>query len=430
MQEWPIVRKRLSELVPAVYNPREISDESLKGLTISMEKFGIVQSIVYNKRTGNIVGGHQRYKVLVASGVTEVDVTEVDLSEMDEKALNVALNNPTIQGDFDVKTKDLLKMIQDGSEATFKDLRCDALAELLDISLKEPKPKEDAEPRTDIAEELAREWDVRPGDLWALGDHLLFCGDSVLPESFIKILGEDKAAMAITSPPSISTAEYEDKGISEWLCVVKPVISNLSRACGIVVWQSGDLYGTSNQFIEPLHHHATTCFMDSSSKLLWTRIWEKIPARPTSVRQLNSDKPKPQPEFVTAFAGDIDEINEADMKSYEWITAYAGHMHKFVKRLSKKEHREWGYSGIWLLEEVPGKKGQPIMFPIDLPIRCIKMHSDEGNIVVDPFCGTGTTIMACENTGRHARCIEKSPLMVAISIQRFFDATKKKPRKL
>ena len=430
MQQWPTVRVKLADLTPAMYNPRTISDEALRGLTCSMEKFGIVQPIVFNKRSGNIVGGHQRFKVLQTAGITEVDATEVDLSEADEQALNVALNNPTIQGEYDEKTRDLLRIIKANSEVTFNNTRMDALAELLDINLKDPKEKEDAEAKTDLAEEMVKEWDVRVGDLWSMGDHTLFCNDSTLPESFLRLLGTDRAALGVTSPPQIFLAEYQDNGITVWTQTVKPVISNLCRFCDVVVWQASDVFATGGQFMEPLQVHSALYFMEQGYKPIWTRIWEKIPSNKTaSPRQLLTDKPRIPVELVTAFTSD-DGISDVDLREYDWITAYGSHMHKFVKRLSKKEHREWGYNGIWTLDEVPSKKGQPSVFPIDLPIRCIKMHSDEGDLILDPFSGTGTTILACENTGRKCRAIESDPKMVAVSLQRYFDACKKKPVKL
>lgn len=433
MQQWPTVKKNLSHLFPAIYNPRTISDEALKGLTCSMEKFGIVQPIVYNKRSGNIVGGHQRYKVLLAAGITEIDVTEVDLSEADEQALNVALNNPTIQGEFDDKTRDLLRIIKSNSEVTFNNTRMDALAELLELNLNDPKPTKDAEAKSDLADELVNEWGVRQGDLWELGDHRLLIADSTLPDSFLQLLGTEKATLAITSPPQVFLAEYQDEGLTEWTKTVKPVIANLCKFCDIVIWQASDLFLTGGHFIEPLQVYATNYFTEQGYKPLWTRIWEKIPSnKSASPRQFQTDKPKLPVEYTTAFGPEnaLDEMDETDLKEYDWITAYGSHMHKFVKRLSKKEHREWGYNGIWTLEEVPTKKGQPSVFPIDLPMRCIKMHSDEGNIVLDSFSGTGTTILACENTGRKCRAIERDIKMAAISIQRYFDATKKKPVKL
>lgn len=85
---------KIADLRPANYNPRAISPAALSGLQASLKRFGLVQPIVVNKRTGNVVGGHQRIKALADLGETEADMVVVDLSEIEEKALNITLNNP------------------------------------------------------------------------------------------------------------------------------------------------------------------------------------------------------------------------------------------------------------------------------------------------------------------------------------------------
>ena len=102
-------RKSMSELHPAAYNPREIRAEALSGLNGSIDKFGVIVPIVWNKRTGNIVGGHQRYKVLLEKGVEETDVVVVDLDDNEEVALNITLNNPAARGTF---TKSVVRLLE------------------------------------------------------------------------------------------------------------------------------------------------------------------------------------------------------------------------------------------------------------------------------------------------------------------------------
>jgi len=82
----------IAGLKPAPYNPRRISDEAMAGLTKSLERFGYVEPVVWNKRSGYVVGGHQRLEVLKKSKVKREHVVVVDLSPTDEKALNITLN--------------------------------------------------------------------------------------------------------------------------------------------------------------------------------------------------------------------------------------------------------------------------------------------------------------------------------------------------
>jgi ParB-like chromosome segregation protein Spo0J len=84
--------KKISEIIPAKYNPRRVSDEAMGRLTKSLAEFGNIQPITWNARTGNVVGGHQRLKVYQAMGKTEVEVWAIDLDEKKEKAANIALN--------------------------------------------------------------------------------------------------------------------------------------------------------------------------------------------------------------------------------------------------------------------------------------------------------------------------------------------------
>lgn len=100
---------KLVDLKPAEYNPRTITNRALNGLGKSLERFGNMVPIVWNKRSGNIVGGHQRYQILVEAGETETDVVVVDLDANEEMALNIALNSRELRGDF---TAEVVKQLE------------------------------------------------------------------------------------------------------------------------------------------------------------------------------------------------------------------------------------------------------------------------------------------------------------------------------
>jgi len=146
-KEWPIEKMKVSDLKLADYNPRIITSSAREGLKNSIKKYGLVQNIVFNKRTGNVVGGHQRLKILQEENVQDVDVVVVDLPQEEEIALNVALNNPEIQGTF---TEDAVKVLNDVSQTlqdSFKDLKLDELQQQLEakyidknVEGKKPKP--------------------------------------------------------------------------------------------------------------------------------------------------------------------------------------------------------------------------------------------------------------------------------------------------
>ena len=124
-----MVRKTVSELTPAPYNPRVMSSESKTALRESVLAFGLVEPIVWNRQTGHVVGGHQRLDVLVEAGVESVEVIEVSLAEEREKALNIALNHRSLQGDWDLdKLTPLLEEIHDLPE--FAPLKFDELEKI------------------------------------------------------------------------------------------------------------------------------------------------------------------------------------------------------------------------------------------------------------------------------------------------------------
>jgi len=109
-------RMSIEQLKPADYNPRTMTDRARQGLSNSIESFGLVQPIIYNKRTDHVVGGHQRLYDIIIKGATETDVVVVDLPEIKEKALNIALNHKGIAGDMDQEKLDAL-LLEVGQDA-------------------------------------------------------------------------------------------------------------------------------------------------------------------------------------------------------------------------------------------------------------------------------------------------------------------------
>jgi ParB-like chromosome segregation protein Spo0J len=120
---------RIADLKEAPYNPRRISKEALAGLRASLDRWGLVQEIVVNRRTGHIVGGHQRVAAMRLAGEAEAPVVWVDLPMKEEKALNVALNNPHISGEFSDDLAAILEEVREHDAAMFEAVRLDALME-------------------------------------------------------------------------------------------------------------------------------------------------------------------------------------------------------------------------------------------------------------------------------------------------------------
>ena len=121
--ECEIERMSLVELQPADYNPRKMSIEAYQGLGKSIDRFGMLVPIVWNRRSGNVVGGHQRLRYLQESGEVETDVVVVDLDDNEEVALNVTLNNRSIRGDFTVDVVAMLEKSEVQIGSAFNDVK-------------------------------------------------------------------------------------------------------------------------------------------------------------------------------------------------------------------------------------------------------------------------------------------------------------------
>jgi DNA modification methylase len=422
----------IGRLCPADYNPRKAlmpGDAAYEKLKRSLSAFGFVEPLVWNKTTGNVVGGHQRLAVLKDLGYAEADCVVVELDAQKEKALNVALNR--IQGEWDDgKLAAVLESLDaaafDVSLTGFDTSEIDGI--MGDFYAK--AAVEDSFDTDKAAEEIrAKGAAAQPGDIWQLGPHRLMCGDSTSEDDIRQLLTGERAQMAVTSPPYGVGKDYEKKGIGPWLETMKPVIKNVTKYADVVCWNLGDLYPTGTQFIEPTNFYSAGLFADNGFRPIWIRIWKKPNLNfCVSPYHLVTTKPVQQYELISAFGKQTEpEYNDQE---YVWLSAYAGHAYKFVKRLTREERKKWGYAGIWEMNTVKSNKAHPAMFPVELPWRCIKMHSDTDGIVLEPFCGSGTTVIACEQTGRRCFALEKEPAYVDLAVKRWQEFTGRKAVRL
>ena len=427
-----IQKVNAARLNPAAYNPRrdlKPGDKDYEKLKRSIEEFGFVEPVVWNEATGNVVGGHQRLKVLLDMGETEIDCVVVNLGPEQEKALNLALNR--IQGGWD-ETK-LAEVMADLDASAFDVSLTGFDAEEVDALMNKFYSAEAAEDNFD-REKAAAEIEAaggpvtQPGDLWELGNHRLYCGDPAQAESFDFLMGAEQAACAMTAPPAISTAEYKKDGLAPWLDRMAAVVANLCRYAPVICWNIDDLFSTGSQYVEPTGFFSMKLFADYNFRPLWIRVWKKqgALARVGSTHQ-NSTKPQRQFEYVAAFAGEeAEEINQPEVS---WVSAFAAHNYRFVKRLTKEERRKWGYAGVWEMDASQTADGAA-QLPVELPWRCMKMHSDPGTVILDPFCGGGTTLIAAEQSGRRCFALDSDPAACDLAVMRWEQFTGEKARRV
>ena len=338
-----------ARLNPAAYNPRvdlKPGDKEYEKLKRSINEFGYVEPVIWNQQTGNVVGGHQRLKVLMDLGQTEIDCVVVDLDLAWEKALNIALNK--IQGDWD---EDKLAAIMADFDAEAFDVSLTGFdANEVDALLNRFYSHEAEEDDFDAGAEKKKIQEAggpvsQPGDAWQLGDHILICGDPADPAVYARLIGSERAQCAITSPP-IDPKEYAQDGIAPWLERMAGIIRLMADHADIICWQTSDLAKTGSQFIEPMAVHSVSLFADQNLRPLWIRVWKMTGNVPTaSALQNTSNKPVPQYDFLAAFAGN--ETETYNDQEYTWVSAFASHAFQFVRRLTKDERRKWCYAGVW-----------------------------------------------------------------------------------
>ena len=419
-----------ARLNPAAYNPRrklKPGDKDYEKLKRSIEEFGFVEPVVWNQATGHVVGGHQRLQVLLDMGETEVDCVVVDLDPQREKALNLALNR--IQGDWDEEK--LAALIGDLDASGFDVSYTGFDAEEIDALMNRfysAEAVEDGFDETKAASEIQAAGGAvtRPGDLWQLGSHRLLCGDPASGEDMARLMGSERAACAVTSPPAISRSEYTKQGLEPWLARMSQTVELLCRNAEIVCWNTEDLFATGSQYIEPTGLYSMRLFADWNYRPLWIRVWKKQGAQARAgSTHLTSLKPQRQFEYLAAFAGE--QAEEYNLPEYAWVSAFAAHNYHFVKRLTKEERRKWGYAAVW---EIGSEKENTPPVPVELPWRCMKMHSDPGGLILDPFCGGGSALIAAEQSGRRCFAMESDPLACDLAVLRWEQFTGKKAQRM
>lgn len=268
--EMNIQKLQISKLKAAEYNPRvamKAGGKEYEKLKRSIQEFGFVEPIVWNSGTGNVVGGHQRLTVLRDLGETEIDCVVVDLDEQREKALNVALNK--VQGAWDEeKLAVLLSDLEDSSfDVTVTGFDAAEVDELLNAFYSKEAVEDGFDEEQALKDVQAKGTVTKRGDIWKLGGHLLLCGDSTQETDIRRVMGKERAQVAVTSPPYGVGKEYEKKGIEPWLEPIKPVVKNITKYADVVCWNLGDLYSTGTQFIEPTNFYSAEFLGETATAL-------------------------------------------------------------------------------------------------------------------------------------------------------------------
>jgi DNA modification methylase len=395
----------IGDLRPDPFNPRKIGDAELERLTRSIQKFGFVDPVIVRFEDMTVIGGHQRTLAARRLGMSEVPAVLVDLSLDDARLLNLALNK--ISGDWDQEL--LARLLADLNAAPDLDLTLSGfddgeVAKLLKTLERRDKRERQESFDLDAALEAARAAPrAQRGELWALGDHRLLCGDSTDVGDVARLFDGRKAAMAFVDPPyNVALGDHggQQQGQrrrriqndalppEEWEIFCR----RWSRI--LLASVDGALYVCMSSKELPL---VSRVLAEEGGHWSDTVIWAKD-------------------RFV---------LGRADyQRQYEpiWYGWREGTKHFW------NGDRDQG--DVWRIERPSVSEAHPTQKPLALMERAIENSSRPGDLVADLFLGSGSTLIAAERTGRVCYGLEIDPHYSSIVIARWEAFTDETARKV
>jgi DNA modification methylase len=385
------------KLIDYARNPRK-NDEVIKRMAASISEFGFTIPILA-KSDGSIIDGHLRIKAAREIGIKTVPVVIADhLNESQVKAFRLLANRSANWAEWD---EELLKIeLNELNEMKFDlDLTGFDTSEL-DAYLSKPEPIADdevAEEQISKMDELQNKWKVKLGEVWCLGPHRIICGDSTDVEVVAKVMGADVPNLMVTDPPYGVNydASWRDEaakhceGMGNGKDTAKGKVQNDSQVDWSAAWSlfKGD--------VAYVWHAPTFCpevtdsLIQNGFEIRSQIVWNK--------------------SHLVLSRGD-----------YHWkheLCAYGVRKGKKSNWIGDRKQ-----TSVWDINK-PQKNetGHSTQKPLDCMLRPIQNHHSE--FVYDPFCGSGTTIMACEQLGRKAIACELNPAYVSVILERYQLAT-------
>jgi DNA modification methylase len=402
-QDLTIIQVPINDLRPDPANPRRISDEELESLTRSIREFGLVNPIIARRQDKVVIGGHQRLVAARRLELKTVPVILVDLTQEQAQLLNLALNR--ISGSWDNQL--LARLLSELHSLPEVDI---SLTGFSDDELKkylkglEACEKKEKLESFDLEEALkaARAAPVaHTGDLWLLGDHRLLCGDSLDPAQVERLMGGTRASMAFTDPPynvdygnhgraprsgRRGAIQNDDlgEGFQDFLLQACRNLLSVTDGAIYVCMSSSELHTLQRAFVEAGGHWSTFI------------IWAK--------------------DSFTL--GRSDYQRQYEPLLYGW-------------REGAKHHwcgaRDQG--DVWSFDKPTVSPLHPTMKPVPLVQRAIENSSHPGDVVLDLFLGSGSTLIGCERTSRVCYGMELDPEYVDVAVMRWEAFTGQKARR-
>lgn len=433
------VEVSINELVPADYNPRKHDAVATEQLKQSIQHFGLVDPIIVNSapnRKNIIIGGHFRWEVAKELGFETVPVVYVDISDVEkEKELNLRLNKNTGEFDWNLLAKFDESLL---SEIGFSS---DELDSIFDLEI---------EPESfDLEKELKkldiREIKTKKGDIYALGDSRLMCGDSTVEENMLSLMNGEKADMCMTDPPYILdylNAKRHGKSVTGF----GAKRDRRYLETDVIPPDFTEKWMANIAKIQNEHFSIIVYENWKNLRVIWgemEKYWKvknmivwHLPNRHQGFSAKYKFFSKHDIAMVGASPDHDVEFNmeaETDGLQEEYETA--------LYAIAGKPHWE-GYQ--------KGKKNQPTDFveyvasdekhsgqgvifgtkPVEILIPYLKVLTKRGGLVVEPFSGSGSTLIASTKMKRRCYGMEKSPVYAEVIIKRWEKLTGLKAKKI
>lgn len=417
----------VSKLKPSTYNPRTWNKESIKQLTASIQRFGLVDPILVNgavERKNIVIGGHFRLKVAKDLGYKEVPVVYLNIAdEARERELNLRLNRNLGDWDFDLLAKFDQSLLAD---VGFDSKELDTI---FNITVGTPE-------QFDLKKELEKldikSVEAKPGDVYQLGDSRLMVGDSTVATDMQTLMNGERADMCFTDPPYL--ANYLG-GIRH----------------GKPTTDSGPKRNRRYLETETLPDAFTTLWMQNVADIAkpdfsiivyenWKNlhtIWSEMKAHWTIQNMIVWHIPNRHQGFAAqhklfskydiAMVGasgivSYNDANEVGSLQEEYETAlYAISGKPHWEQYNKKDKTR---PSDFIQFEINDKKysGQDVIFgtkPLEILIPYIKILTKRGDLIVEPFCGSGSTLIAAAKLDRRCYIMEKSPVYAEVAMKRW-----------
>ena len=386
-----IQKINILKLKPSEYNPRkdlQPEDEEYIKIKNSILEFGYVAPVIINADM-TVIGGHQRLKVLKELGYEEIQCIVVDLDKNKEKALNLALNKISGEWDNDKLEAILAELKETDIDINVTGFSNDEIDDILKDIIGSNEDDFDLEEALDEIEEPT----TKVGDVWILGKHRLLCGDSTQQKDVMRLMNNQEADMLLTDPPynvdyegTAGKIENDNMNETEFYNLLIDAFKNMhlvaKAGCPIYVFHA-DTEGLNFR----------NAFKNAGFKLAQCLVWVKN----------------------TFVMGRQDYQWKHEPILYGWKE---GKAHYFIDSRSQNTVLEF---------DKPTRNAEhPTMKPIDLLVYLIKNSSKENNLIVDLFGGSGSSLIAAEQSNRICYAMELDPRYCDVIVKRWETLTGQK----